>query len=258
MATLYQTTGIVLGWRAYREHDRWYSALTKDKGKIDFLARGGQKHLAKLTPHLEMVSEANFLFVDGRLYHTVAGVERLVSFPNIYNSLSKLLLLKNSLTLINMGTRQEESDPVLYGFLKDWLVFLDGLSEVSTNRAAFILGAFSLKFMSIIGYRPELNCCLGCRKIIEPNRFKWHALKGGVVCSSCIAKHGDQWFSAKPISDGALKLLRFALQEKFTDQTKPYLKGEDVAEFHAALESLIISHFPTIPAASIKEACAYC
>lgn len=258
MATLFQTTGIVLGWRPYREHDRWYSALTKDRGKIDFLARGGQKQLAKLTPHLETVSEANFLFVNGRLYHTVAGVERLQSFPNIYENLSKMLLLKNALSLINMGTRQQEQDPNLYELLLNWLGYINNLEDISKDRAGFLLGSFTLKFMGIIGYRPELSQCLSCRKSIESNTFKWHALKGGVVCTDCTIKNDQQWFAAKPLSDGALKILRFALIRPFSDQTKPFLKGEDLQEFHTALESLIISHFPTIPASSIKEACAYC
>lgn len=258
MTTLYQTTGIVLGWREHKEHDRWYSALTKDKGKIDFLARGGQKHLAKLTPHLEMVAEVNFLFVDGRLYNTIAGVERLKSFPNIYSNLSKLLLLKSSLSLINMGTRQEESDPILYSFLRDWLIFLESLEQTTSERAGFLLGSFVLKFMSIIGYRPELTNCLGCRKAIFPSQYKWHALKGGVVCNECVMSNNQQWFSAKPITDGVLKILRFALREDFREQTKPYLKAEDILGFHTALESLIVSHFPTIPSVSIKEACSYC
>ncbi len=258
MAELYQTKGIVLGWREYKEHDRWYSALTFDRGKIDFLARGGQKHLAKLTPHLEMVAESNFMFVDGRLYHTVAGVERLESFPKIYTDLSKMLLLKNSLSLIDMGTRQEEHDAVLYQFLKDWLIFLNDLEKVTSERAGFLLGSFAIKFMAIIGYKPELSNCLACRDKIQSNQFRWHAIKGGVVCQSCTINKNEQWFAAKEMTDGALKVLRFALSEKFEDQTKPYLKAEDILGFHSALESLIISHFPTIPAASIKEACSYC
>ena len=66
----------------------------------------------------------------------------------------------------------------------------------------------------------------------------------------------EQFFSAREIVDDSLKLIRFALGESFEDQLKPHLKSDALLGFHEALESLIISHFPTIPAVSVRSACA--
>ena len=74
MSLLYQTTGIVLSRRDHKEVDRWYSVYTPDKGKVEFLARGGHKPLAKLTPHLEMAAVVDLLLVHGRAYQILAGV----------------------------------------------------------------------------------------------------------------------------------------------------------------------------------------
>lgn len=254
--TMTRANGIVLSQREHRETDRWYSVYTRELGKLEFLARGGHKPLAKLTPHLETAAVVELLLVNGRAYHTVAGVERRESFPRVYSDLTKLLLSQNALHLVDIGTRDEEVDVNIYDLLRAWLRFLNTDVAISRERGAFLLGGFCLKLLSLVGYRPELRACLGCRHAVEEDAFAWHALKGGVVCSKCVATDQEQWFAVRSITNGSLKLLRFVLAEPFESHMKPRLRGEDLTGFHEAVESLIISHFPTIPAASLREACA--
>ena len=256
MSTLYRATGIVLSRRDHKEVDRWYSVFTKEFGKIDVLARGGHKPLAKLTPHLESYCEVELLIVRGRVFDTVAGVERLRSYRGISSDMTTLLLAQNGLHLIDNGIKPQESDPVLYEVLEQWLLFLEQSTELSTERSAYLLGSFALKLITLFGYRPELHRCLQCKNPIQKKEYRWHALKGGVICAGCLQKYNDQYFSARTIGDEALKLLRFALTESFQAQLRPHLPGGALNEFHEAVESLIISHFPTIPATSIRGSCS--
>jgi DNA repair protein RecO (recombination protein O) len=258
MSLIYQTTGIVLSRRDYREADRWYCVFTPDKGKVEFLARGGSKLLAKLTPHLEMIAEVDLLLIFGRHYQTVAGVDRLRSFKGIYNDISKLTLAHNAMHLLDIGTRPEETDANLYDLLLKWLTFLETSPSVSRERAAFLTGSFALKLLALIGYRPELSWCLACRLSVTSGAFNWHALKGGVVCKSCVRIDEQQWFAARSMTDSTLKLVRHALSESFESQLRVHLSGEDIKGFHEATESLIISHLPTIPASSLRASCAVC
>ncbi|MBI5369571.1 DNA repair protein RecO [Candidatus Uhrbacteria bacterium] len=245
----------MLSRRDFREADRFYSVLTPTHGKIEFLARGGHKPLAKLTPHLEAVAEVELLLVSGRVFQTVAGVERRRSFPHIFNDLQKLLLAQNSLSLVDLATRPHERDPILYKLILSWLDFIETSASPSDERSAFLLGSFLLKLMAISGYRPELTQCLSCREAIAAGNFYWHALKGGVVCASCVVRDQEQWFSARRIDDATLKLLRFASQESFSNQTRPTLAAEQIVWFHEVLESYLICHFPVIPSVSIRAAC---
>lgn len=255
MSTLYRTTGVVLSSRDHREADRWYSVLTQEHGKIEVLGRGARKPLAKLAPHLEMPAVLDLLVVRGRAYDTVVGVERRRAFGAVSGDLARLLLMNNALHLVDIGTRSYEPDPVLYEQIVQWLEFLNTSPAVSPERSGFLLGSFALKLLAIIGYRPVVNRCLGCATAIEPGLYRWHALKGGVVCRSCVDRDNEQWFSARSMGDAALKLVRFALAERFEDQLRPHLPGPVLAEFHEIVESLIISHFPTIPANSLRAAC---
>lgn len=202
-----------------------------------------------------MAAEVELLLVHGRLYQTIAGVERRRRFIDLSPSLLQLLLVQNSLALVDLATRQGERDPELYQLVVQWLEFMCAPSQLSDERAGFLLGSFTLKLMDVSGYRPELVRCLSCHDPVVSGGFRWHALKGGVVCISCTQKNEEQWFSARPMNDETLKLLRFSLNESFQEHLRPHLRAEHLACFHEALESYLVSHFPTIPAVSIRGAC---
>lgn len=256
MSLIYHTKGIVLSSREFREVDRWYKVYTQDSGKIEFLARGGSKPLAKLTPHLEMAAESDFMLVQGRHYKILVGVERKNSFQNIYDNLFKMTLAKNALHLVDIGTCVDEDDSAVYELLKNWLNFINETNEFSRGRASFLLGSFAWNLMSITGYLPELHRCLSCRRTIQAGLYKWHCLRGGVVCETCIDKNTEHWFASRQISDHTIKLIRFALEESFINQLNPHISGQLLDDFHEVTESFIVSHFPTIPVNSIRSSCS--
>ncbi|MBU0531460.1 MAG: DNA repair protein RecO [Candidatus Uhrbacteria bacterium] len=254
MASLFRTQGIVLARRDHREVDRVYSVLTREHGKLSIQARGARKMQAKLGPHLESFGVLDLLIVRGRMYDTVAGVERLQAFHPITDDLNKILLARQLLHLVDLGTRTEQIDPILYAEVIKWLEFIEAMPEVSSERSGFLLAAFALKLLSISGYRPELGFCLSCRRSVTPDTFRWHALKGGIVCDNCCIVDEEQWFAAREISDEALKLVRFALKERPEELLKPSIPGQLLLEYHDLVESLLICHFPTIPATSLRVA----
>lgn len=255
MTMLYHTTGFVLSCRDHQEADRRYTAYTTDYGKIDFLARGGHKPLAKLTPHLDSLAEVRLLIVFGKTFMTVAGVDRMRSFPQLSNQLSLLSLAKAGLHLVDLGTKEQEQDPAVYELIQTWLDFLNQQKDVSPERAAFLLGSFMWKLMATTGYQPELYRCLSCRRPVERSSYRWHGLKGGVVCETCVRIDEATWFTARPLDDETLKLVRFSLQQTFQDQLRPHLPYEALSRYHDLVESFIISHFPTIPANSLRASC---
>jgi DNA repair protein RecO (recombination protein O) len=257
MSILYHTTGIVLSKRDWREADRVYSVLTREHGKIEVVGRGARKSLAKLGPHLEFCAEVEMVIVHGRVNETVAGVERKKSFPDLYADLSKNLVAHHMLRLVDLGTREHEVDQFLYDEVKNFLSFLNKVPSLSPERSAFLLSAFALKLLGLLGYRPELNFCLNCREPICAGEFHWHGVKGGVVCASCVGFDREQWFSSRPLSDEVLKLMRFAMIEKFAELLRPHLSGEILDEYHEAVEGLIVAHFPTIPATTLRAACRF-
>lgn len=252
MSTTFRTHGIVLAMRDLFEHDRVYSVLTSEHGKLELRARGSRKISSKLAAHLEPFAVCDLMVVRGRYGDLVAGVERLQSFRQIRLDPEKSLLALQTLHLIDLGTRPQAHDPVLFAELNRWLNFLEQVPALSGERLAFLSASFTLKLLSILGFRPELLRCLQCEQIIAPTSYLWHGLKGGVVCRDCTAREPGQWFAARPIADNTLKLARFASAEHFERLLDIRLPGPIASEFHDLVESLIVAHFPVIPATSLR------
>jgi DNA repair protein RecO (recombination protein O) len=181
MATLSLVRGIVLSKRDWREADRLYCVYTKEYGKMEFLGRGARKPLAKLSPHLEFFSEADFLIVHGIFYETIAGVENRKSFLKIYEQITKTLLAHQSLSAIDRLISFRQSDIEFYFFLDEWLTFLQKCPPLSSTRANFFFSAFLLKSITLLGHKPEVVECLECREHLQSQKYQWHSLKGGVI-----------------------------------------------------------------------------
>ncbi len=247
MATTFLTTGIVIGMRDFLEADRLYSVLTAEYGKLELRARGVRKISSKLCSHLEPFSVSEFMVVRGRAFDLVAGVEHLQIFPTLRQEEQKMMLMLETMHLVDVGTKSHFQDEELFVFFENWMIFLNTIPELSDERAEFLAKSFTLKLMALLGYRPELTVCIQCRNTMSPMSSHWHGLKGGLVCKSCTLKYPDQWFAARPIEDSTVKLVRHAMKEDFGALLNVRLPGEFLADFYRVVESLLISHFPVIP-----------
>jgi DNA repair protein RecO (recombination protein O) len=256
MSVTFRTQGIVISMRDLFEHDRIYSVLTAEHGKLELRARGSRKISSKLSSHLEPFALCDLMVVRGRYGDLVAGVERLESYRSIRQDMDKLELAWHTLSLVEMSTRARLHDPILFEEVRRWLTFIDAVPELSRDRLAFLSGSFTLKLLAILGFRPELLSCVNCERGIAPMGYSWHGLKGGVVCRDCCSREPEQWFSARRIDDNSLKLIRYAMSEHFEHLLDVRLPGPVLSEYHAVIESLVVAHFPVIPTVAFSRAIA--
>ena len=257
MSKLFHATGIVLCGEPYREADRSYHVFTKEYGKLRVIARGGSKLHAKLTPHMEMPAELVLSFAHAHTLPIVIGVERHQLFPVVCRIPERLSLVQQAFHFVDAGTKEEEIDLDLYQDLFAWLTFVEqDLGELPRERRSFLLASFALKLLSRLGYHPQLQACLHCNKQVSSSEFKWHAVKGGVVCTSCTTAEPSVWSAARPMDDDTLKLLRFSLSASHEEQLRPRLPTRVLPLFHSAVESLFMAHFPIIPNCAIQDVCS--
>ena len=254
MSSTFRTHAIVLGSREYREADRYYSALTAEHGLLELRARGSRKISSKLAAHLEPFALCDLMVVRGRGGDLVAGVERLELYPSIRTDITKALLALESFHLIETSMRPKQPDGQLFSFVRSWLQFLNQAPELTPSRERMLLSAFTTKLLGLTGYRPQLGRCMSCEEGIVPNGFRWHGLRGGVVCLSCATREPEQWFAAREMSMEALKLVRVSLEYPFASLLDLRLPGEALTEFHEAVDSLVIAHFPVIPLFTLNRA----
>ena len=194
-----KTEAIVLTVQPAREADRRYRVLTPGFGKLDFLGRGAQKGKAKLASHLEPFAIVDIEIIRGRRSTTVISVDRKFAFKRIASNFEARLLAHASLALLDRYTFEQEKDEALYNELVEWLTFLDQSMEFKPARSTFLLGGFLLRLLDRLGYTIELINCLACKQPVLPLSYRWHAGRGGLVCSDCIHKNSQDWFGSNGI-----------------------------------------------------------
>ncbi len=146
--------------------------------------------------------------------------------------------------LLDLHTREYEADEPLYQELMQWVEFLDGSPGLSKTRATLLLASFLTRVMGHLGYDIELDQCLSCREAILPLSYRWHAGRGGLVCSSCIEEDVEEWHAARTMPEEAVKLLRFVRASSYVPLLDLGLTASALQEAGRAVHDIMQYHLP--------------
>jgi DNA repair protein RecO (recombination protein O) len=216
----YQTPAIVIKKTKLGEADRILTLYTPGLGKIQGVAKAVRKPGSKLSGHLEMLTYSQVTLARGRNIDTIIGSQTLNTFLAIKNNLDLLSYALYAAEMVNQFTPHETEDPQLFELL---LRTLEELPRASDRE--LLLRHFELHLLRKVGYRPELEKCVLCRKTLEAVTNSFAPSAGGVLCPSCqrLGRHyvyalswdglgvmrfiqGGDWASVSitPIDAGAL------------------------------------------------------
>jgi DNA repair protein RecO len=154
----YTTDAFVLDYKNQGERDRLYHLFTEKHGKIDALAKGGQKILSKLAPHLEPPALARVLIAKGRFGDKLAGSQIKKTYPSIRKNFLKREILFFCFKIVILSTRPEGADEGVYKFLEEFMDILEKSPDAinKENRISIII-SFLLRFFSLIGFHPNFD-----------------------------------------------------------------------------------------------------
>ena len=68
--------------------------------------------------------------------------------------------------------------------------------------------------------------------------------KGGLVCSDCVQRDGEEWFAARTIAEEAVKILRFAREAGYEDIMNTNFERDHVEDFARIVHDLMQCHLP--------------
>ena len=182
----YQTPAIIIKKTKLGEADRILTLYTPGLGKIQGVAKAVRKPSSKLSGHLEMLTYSQVTLTRGRNIDTIIGSQTLNAFLAIKNNLDLLSYALYAAEMVNQFTPHETEDPQLFELI---LRTLEELAWVSDRE--LLLRHFELHLLRRVGYRPELEKCVLCRKTLEPVTNSFAPSAGGVLCPVCqrLGKH---------------------------------------------------------------------
>jgi DNA repair protein RecO (recombination protein O) len=182
------------------EADRIVTLFSRDEGKIRAVARGVRRTTSRSAGHLEPFTLSDILLAVGRELDVISQADTLESFRTVRESLELCTHAYYLAEVVDLLTEDRQENRPVFDVL---VAALRELAESHDIR--LLLVAFHLRLLDALGYRPELRECLTCRAAIQPERNRFSAQLGGVVCAAC----GQSEPTARDIGTSALKLLRF-------------------------------------------------
>lgn len=199
MSRTHRTEAIVLKKHKYGEADNVLSLLSPGGGRVGAIAKGVRKTTSKFGGRLEPFSHIDVMLHRGKgSLQTITQVETIESFDAVRSDYDKLRHGAAVLDLLDRVAMEDHADERLFSLT---LATLRALVEANGGYGR-VVSAFEVKLMSIIGYRPHLDCCVICGEQVQAAYFSNRA--GGVMCAGCAAT--DQ--ACVPVTPETLARLR--------------------------------------------------
>ncbi len=235
MEETYTTTAIILSRQPFRENDCRVVVYSRDRGKIDLVARGTKKISSKLAGHLEPFNLSDLMVARGRQYDYIGAAISRNCYYNIKADSEKTACAGQAANIFNKLIKPGERGERLFGLL------LDFLETLNKNQLSFIsyqlfYHFFALNVLAELGYRPELYKCVICGNKILPNDNRFNLSKGGLVCAKCRKNSKNK--QDLPISADCIKVLRLAVESDLNKLIKFKINDKLIKETNN-----IISYF---------------
>jgi len=221
MAIHYRTKGFILKKADSGEADRIFTVFTKEFGKLKILAKAIRKIGSKLRGGMEVFYLTDIEFIQGKTYKTLTDALLIDNFQNLRKDLKRLKIAQDISEMTDGLIRGEEKDEKIWNLLKTVFRELDKIS-LSIKECWLIYYYFLWNFLSILGYKPQLNFCSICqRKLILPNVY-FNKKEGGTICPICFEKTKE----GKKILPDVVKILRLFLEKGLNFLKKLKIKKE--------------------------------
>ncbi len=154
METTFNTQALVVDRYPFKEFDSRVIVFSKDKGRLDLVARGARRSTSKIACHIEPISISSIMIVPGKTYDYAGSVKGSNFYSGIKKDLDKVMLAGRALCLIKNITKEgEEGDfPRQYGILKDFFDILDKEDRDSKEKIYIF---FAFKMLYELGFLPD-------------------------------------------------------------------------------------------------------
>ncbi len=192
---LYKVEGIVLRRRNLGEADRAITVLTRDRGRVTFVARGARRPRSRLGGRLEPATRFRALIAEGRTLDVVSQVEVIEAHTGLRADLGRLGATSVLLEFADRSLAERHPHPDVYRLL------LVALSLVERGAGGLAWRWFAGRLLVLTGHRPAVGRCAVCGRRLR-DAIAWSAVLGGTVHPSCGAR--DPHVAALPQSVAAL------------------------------------------------------
>ena len=180
---LLKTEAIVLSEIRHKDTSKILNIYTKKYGKIGVMAQGAYKPKSKLIASTGSFSHSELCLQRSGEFYYINQADLIDSFYSIRENMNRMFYGYYLLELMDKSTPLEEENEKLFLLLEKGLKIL---SNMDKNYLRFIL-SYELKFISFLGYRPNMSNCVICSSD-ENYNIRFSIEQGGLICNNCFQK----------------------------------------------------------------------
>jgi DNA repair protein RecO (recombination protein O) len=197
---IYHTEAIVLSRFELGEADRVLTLLTPHDGKLKAIAKGVRRQKSRLGGAVEPFAELHLVLARARTFDVVTQVSVTHAWLSLRERLESTATAWYLAELAERAVEERAFAYPVYALLRRAYQLLD--DGMAPGRVA---RWFEFGLADALGMRPEVERCVECDRVLEPeDEFRWVPVLGGTLCSRHLPPPSEQ----TPLSLAALKLLR--------------------------------------------------
>lgn len=146
------TYGIVLDDMAFGESSKIIKVFTRNMGKISIMVKGAMSSRSKNLSVTQVFGVNEYLLKKGQSFYYIAESKIIESNFDIRNSYWNLIYASLLSELLDKSTIDEHSNSKVFDLFRKTLNLYN-----STNDPIGLAIAFELKYLTFIGYKPNLE-----------------------------------------------------------------------------------------------------
>jgi DNA repair protein RecO (recombination protein O) len=235
-----KTAAIVLHSTQFGEGHKLVRLYTESQGRAEASAFGARKTKSRFGSRLEPFTIGNVL-----LYHrnedspySIREMEVIHSNAAVREDLGKYVIGSSCVETVIRYVEREHRDPDLYKLLSESLQVLNTVSPV---KSLYLLSMYDVKFLTIMGYRPDAELCVKCSRPLDVSDIYSDNLAGFPLCAHCRSS------ASRPVEASVMRFFGWAVTAPMHRAMKVTMRDSTLQQVRQVVEHLYLYTFQKIP-----------
>jgi DNA repair protein RecO (recombination protein O) len=235
-----KTAALVLHSTQFGEGHKLVRLYTESLGRADASAFGARKTKSRFGSRLEPFTIGNVLLYHRSEDSPYSIREMEVTHPNasIREDLGKYVIGSACIETVIRYVEREHRDPDLYQVLSETLRVLNTASPV---KSLYLLSMYDVKFLNIMGYRPDAELCVKCSRPLEGSEIFSDSLSGFPLCAQCRSP------ASRAVEASVMHFFGWAVTESLHRAMKVTMQDSTLQQIRQVIEHLYLYTFQKIP-----------
>ncbi|SDG19068.1 DNA repair protein RecO [Desulfosporosinus hippei] len=190
---VYHADALVIRSKQFGESDRVLTLFSRELGKLQAVAKGVRKPKSRQRAGAQLFTYGDFLIHRGKNLDTVSQCSPKESFPHLWNDLDRSFAATGIAELLDISTIKEQPNLELFRLTLTCFFLLEHFEP------SLVLGAYALRLMDVLGYRPFLEGCAECGVSVKGDRL-FFSLEAGLLCGNCWERYSGRWIRAGSVA----------------------------------------------------------